>query len=390
MKQENDDMMSLSSKHQHSFLQHLAVDDVLLRVFEFIDCSSLVRTGTSCHRFRELSTRSAEQRTHRLADGRQSSISTLSDIMSEASDPENVTCIEELTSELKNLTTTTSGKNVTIGGVSYGSDVLQIHTLIKNHKLIYSTTASPCGKWQWSGLREIKKRGGEVNPTFALPDGVSTFYGSLAYDYSVNRDQLQSVITHDVISCSSIFLDVKARNAPRNAGSGVYGVDWWNVYMPLKLLEKLSTDIKQVTGYILNEEGVIVDKSQGLASITVNVKDESDSPAVTMITIVEAAAAAEEETEEDESVIPGTKELKYTDMGTLKDIMDSGGEEALIGGVGFFTVGISCKGTAGEDAPPAGTTVKLSLKMKGFHALHVVESGIRRIKYKSATHGLKY
>ena len=68
MKQENDDMMQISKTH--SFLQHLAVDDVLLRVFEFIDCSSLVRTGTSCHRFRELCTRSAEQRTHRLADAR--------------------------------------------------------------------------------------------------------------------------------------------------------------------------------------------------------------------------------------------------------------------------------------------------------------------------------
>ena len=68
MKQENDDMMQISKTH--SFLQHLAVDDVLLRVFEFIDCSSLVRTATSCHRFRELSTRSAEQRTHRLADAR--------------------------------------------------------------------------------------------------------------------------------------------------------------------------------------------------------------------------------------------------------------------------------------------------------------------------------
>lgn len=70
MERENDDMMLISNNKQHSFLQHLAVDDVLLRVFEFIDCSSLVRTGTSCHRFRELSTRSAEQRAHRLADGR--------------------------------------------------------------------------------------------------------------------------------------------------------------------------------------------------------------------------------------------------------------------------------------------------------------------------------
>ncbi|KAL9191009.1 hypothetical protein ACHAXT_000715 [Thalassiosira profunda] len=57
-------------QRRYSFLQHLAVDDVLLRIFEFVDCSSLVRTGTTCHRFRELSNRSAEQRTHRLADGR--------------------------------------------------------------------------------------------------------------------------------------------------------------------------------------------------------------------------------------------------------------------------------------------------------------------------------
>ncbi|KAL7548467.1 hypothetical protein ACHAWF_011748 [Thalassiosira exigua] len=57
-------------RRRYSFLQHLAVDDVLLRIFEFIDCSSLVRTGTTCHRFHELTTRSAEQRTQRLADGR--------------------------------------------------------------------------------------------------------------------------------------------------------------------------------------------------------------------------------------------------------------------------------------------------------------------------------
>jgi hypothetical protein len=58
-------------RRHYSFLQHFAADDVLLRIFEFVDCSSLVRTGATCHRFRELSARSAEQRTHRLhADGR--------------------------------------------------------------------------------------------------------------------------------------------------------------------------------------------------------------------------------------------------------------------------------------------------------------------------------
>jgi hypothetical protein len=57
-------------RRRYSFLQHFAVDDVLLRIFEFIECSYLVRTGMTCHRFRELTIRSAEQRTHRLADGR--------------------------------------------------------------------------------------------------------------------------------------------------------------------------------------------------------------------------------------------------------------------------------------------------------------------------------
>eukprot|EP01082_Thalassiosira_pseudonana_P011969 g10042.t1 g10042 contig4:1112616-1113995(-) len=60
-----------SARRRHySFLQHLADDDVLLRIFEFINCSSLVRTGTTCHRFHELTNRSAAQRTHRLVDGR--------------------------------------------------------------------------------------------------------------------------------------------------------------------------------------------------------------------------------------------------------------------------------------------------------------------------------
>lgn len=59
-----------SRRRHFSFLQHLAVDDILLRTFEYIDCSTMVRTGTTCHRFHELTTRSAEQRVASLADGR--------------------------------------------------------------------------------------------------------------------------------------------------------------------------------------------------------------------------------------------------------------------------------------------------------------------------------
>lgn len=54
-----------------SFLQHLAVDDVILRIFEFLDCQTLSKTSETCSRFRELAHRSAAQRTQYVANTRQ-------------------------------------------------------------------------------------------------------------------------------------------------------------------------------------------------------------------------------------------------------------------------------------------------------------------------------
>lgn len=51
---------------EYSFLQHLAVDDVIMRIFEFLECGSLARTSMTCHRFCSLAFRSAEQRTQQF------------------------------------------------------------------------------------------------------------------------------------------------------------------------------------------------------------------------------------------------------------------------------------------------------------------------------------
>ena len=59
------------SPSNFSFLQHLAVDDVILRVFEFLECQTLSRTSETCSRFRELAHRSAAQRTKYVANTRQ-------------------------------------------------------------------------------------------------------------------------------------------------------------------------------------------------------------------------------------------------------------------------------------------------------------------------------
>jgi len=55
----------------NSILQHLTADDVVLRVFEFLECQSLIRTAMSCSRFRHLARTSAIQRTHDVAHARQ-------------------------------------------------------------------------------------------------------------------------------------------------------------------------------------------------------------------------------------------------------------------------------------------------------------------------------
>ncbi len=66
----------------------------------------------------------------------------------------------------------------------------------------------------------------------------------------------------------------------------------------------------------------------------------------------------------DDTMITGT-ELIHEDLGTLHSIMTKDGEEHLIGGVAYFSVGVSCKHNSGQEPPSAGSCVKLSLKMIG-------------------------
>lgn len=59
------------SSYSINFLQHVSADDVVLRVLEFLECRSLIRTAFTCTRFRQLAYRSATQRTYDVASTRQ-------------------------------------------------------------------------------------------------------------------------------------------------------------------------------------------------------------------------------------------------------------------------------------------------------------------------------
>ena len=68
------------------------------------------------------------------------------------------------------------------------------------------------------------------------------------------------VLEHDVIPVSSVILDAKTRDPPKKANNGIYGTDWWNICVPIPLIEKLTSDFEEVSGCIVNQEGVIMDK----------------------------------------------------------------------------------------------------------------------------------
>lgn len=59
----NSYLKTINNNNSYSFLQHLVVDDVIMRIFEFLECYTLIQLTTTCHRFCTLSLRSAEQRT---------------------------------------------------------------------------------------------------------------------------------------------------------------------------------------------------------------------------------------------------------------------------------------------------------------------------------------
>jgi hypothetical protein len=307
-------------------------------------------------------------------------MSTMNDIDKE----EQRRIIAAITASVNEVKIRASGTNSTVDGVSVSSDIIQLHELIKAHKLVFTDLTSPPGRWSWNGLLKIKNKNNDTtNPNLKMPDGVSTFYGSLKYDYNLSGSSGGiKVVTHDVVAISPIFLDAKSWAPSRNVNAGTYGVDWWNVYMPINLLEKLSLDIKQATGYVTNQEG-LMDDVQQLASVTINVHDVKDSPKITMI-CEEPITRTDDDTSD-----PGT-ELTYTDMGTLAHLMNTGGEEHLIGGMGVLTIGVSCKHHSGQDPSAAGSFVKMSLKMKAFHAVSIVESGISRISFTPVSKSLVY
>ena len=101
-------------------------------------------------------------------------------------------------------------------------------------------------------------------------------------DYAVTVEAEQKTMLHDVVSINPILLDLKERPAPKNPKAGVYGFNWWNAYIPIPVMKKLCAEIQKITGYSVSRECKIMDETQGLCSVTMNIKTLDQSPQVTM------------------------------------------------------------------------------------------------------------
>lgn len=62
--------MNVDDDHRH-FLQAEAADDILLRIFDFLECNSLVQAQMTCQRWRDLAEKSARRRSLAVASERQ-------------------------------------------------------------------------------------------------------------------------------------------------------------------------------------------------------------------------------------------------------------------------------------------------------------------------------
>ena len=60
-----------TERDHFSFLQHTASDDILFRIFDFLECQSLVRVSKTCSKFRDLAHKNASQRTRDIGSSRQ-------------------------------------------------------------------------------------------------------------------------------------------------------------------------------------------------------------------------------------------------------------------------------------------------------------------------------
>ena len=70
MKQSLSDMIMMPESNV-SFIQYSVMDDILLRVFEYLDCFSLVKMCHTCTRFKSLAIQNATQRSRDIAKSRQ-------------------------------------------------------------------------------------------------------------------------------------------------------------------------------------------------------------------------------------------------------------------------------------------------------------------------------
>jgi hypothetical protein len=164
-----------------------------------------------------------------VLDEEESEVSSISSFptMSGIDKVEQLAIIDSLASKMDKVKLSASQANSEVSGVFVSKDVLTVHNLLKEHRLVFEVETNPNGKWNWGGLHEIKNRGGATtNPNFKMPDGVSTYYGAVKYDYNVNIGTGTKAITHDVIAISLLFLDAKPRPQSKNPNAGVYGYDW--------------------------------------------------------------------------------------------------------------------------------------------------------------------
>ena len=83
--------------------------------------------------------------------------------MSNTNSDEQRKIIADLSAGLESVKVRASAANILVSGVTVSTDILNLHKQLTSHKLVFTESGSPSGKWSWGGLREIKNRGNDTS-----------------------------------------------------------------------------------------------------------------------------------------------------------------------------------------------------------------------------------
>lgn len=195
-----------------------------------------------------------------------------------------------------------------------------------------------------------------------------TYFSKFITSYVINGNIYES----RYVGIKGAIMDLTPRPDIVKDAPNTYAREYVAIYIPIAVVEEYKKII-EATGYVLEDTGLIIDRSQGLVCFNCSYATES----VPYNTVVLKQAVEQEDGTEVEA---WTVNKSFTILETYLSMKGSDG--ALVRGFAFGEFGVSKAVNQGAPEPVAGSSLKLTFKLLGFHTFSQCK-GVTPIRSKA-------